>query len=273
MREDIYVFSQYACKNRPANVLMAGVSYCDASYLINRSDYDSYVIEYTIGGQGVLETDGKRYEINAGDTYFLYKGKSHRYYCKEKSWTKIWVVLQGEIIDSLFGIYLKQQPAVLCGCDIREPMQHIITLAGDSDLSYDAMADQIVIAVHKILMALQGHISFPAKEHTLSEAVKQYLDRNLYKPLALDALADEMHYSKNHIINVFRAAYGCTPYAYYEKHRMQIAGELLNGSSLTISDISVRLGFETPQYFSKRFKTHYGITPGQFRKTGRNINY
>ena len=273
MHEDIYLFSQYVREDRHANVLMAGVSHCDATYSVSRPDYNSYVIEYTTAGQGILETEGKKYEINTGDTYFLYKGKAHKYYCKENSWTKIWIVLQGEIIESLFGIYLKQQPAVLHGCDIYEPIQRIIALAGDNERSYDDMTDQIVITVHQILIALQEHISPSAKEHTLSEAVKEYIDHNLYKPLVLNVLADEMHYSKNHIINVFRTAYGCTPYAYYEKRRMQIAGELLNGSSRSISDISAGLGFESPQYFSKRFKTHYGITPGQFRKTGRNVNY
>ncbi|MBQ7010619.1 MAG: AraC family transcriptional regulator [Clostridia bacterium] len=269
MKEDIYIFSQYVRKDRPANVLMAGVSYCDSSYSISRSDYDAYVIEYTLEGHGILETDGKRYEINAGDIYFLYKGKPHRYYCRENSWTKIWIVLQGEIVQSLFGSYLKQQPAVLHGCDIYEPMQHIIEIAKNNELSYDTKADRIIIIAHQILIDLQRNISPPTQEHSISEAVKQYIDNRLYQPLVLDAIAGELHYSKNHIINVFRNAYGYTPYAYYEKLRMQFAADLLNGSSQSISDISAKLGFDSPQYFSKRFKRHYGITPGNFRKKAR----
>lgn len=266
MKEDFHVFSQYIQNNRPVNVLMAGISYCDATYRVSRSDYDSYVIEYTIDGQGVLETEGNRHELRAGDTYFLYKGVPHKYYCKDNRWTKIWVVLQGELVESLFGIYLKQRPAVLRSCDIQEYMQHIFELAGNEALAYEDMADQIVLSVHRILIALQKQMFPPAKEHTLSETVKQYLDRNLYKPLALDVLAEEMHYSKNHIINVFRDAYGCTPYTYYQERRMQIACDLLNGSSQSVSDISAKLGFESPQYFSKCFKRHYGVTPGRFRK-------
>lgn len=266
MKEDYRVFSQYVQNSRPANVLMAGISYCDATYRVSRSDYDSYVIEHTVDGQGVLETEGEHHELHAGDTYFLYKGVPHRYYCKENSWTKIWVVLQGELVESLFDIYLKQRPAVLRGCDIQEDMMHIFELSQNDGLSYEAMVDQIILTVHRILILLQKQLLPPAKEHTLGEAVKQYLDHNLYKPLVLDVLAEEMHYSKNHIINVFRDAYDCTPYAYYEKRRMQIAADLLNGSSQSVSDISVKLRFESPEYFSKCFKRHYGITPGRFRK-------
>ncbi len=266
MKEDLYVFSQYVHKDRPANILMAGVSYCDSSYLIKRSDYDSYVIEYTIDGHGVFETGGKQYDINAGDTYFIYKHGPHRYYCKENTWTKIWVVLQGELFDALFNSYLKMKPDILRGFDIHEHMHKIIAIAKDKNISYDEMVNQIIIIIHKILISAQKYPDSTVKADRLSEAVKNYIDNNLYKVLILDELASSLHYSKNHIINIFRNEYGCTPYAYYEKQKMLIAGDLLVRSSESASDISVKLGFENPQYFSKSFKKHFGVTPTQFRK-------
>ncbi|MBP3333982.1 MAG: AraC family transcriptional regulator [Clostridia bacterium] len=266
MREDIYVFSQYVSSSRAVNIPMAGISYCDSSYLVKRSSYDSYVIEYTIDGEGVFETDGKKYDIASGDTYFIYRGKPHKYYCKDKSWTKIWVVVGGELADALFRAYLKKQVAVLHGLDILSYMQQIISLASNKELSYDEIADEIILNVHKILICAQKQTHGLANTRKLGEAIKNYIDNNLYKPLILDELAESLHYSKNHIINVFRDDYGCTPYAYYEKQKMLIASDLLIGSSESVSDISIKLGFENPQYFSKSFKKHFGVTPIQFRK-------
>jgi len=53
MKEDIYTFSQYIRPEYPANVLLAGISYCDHTYLVNRATYDHYVIEYTVDGRGL----------------------------------------------------------------------------------------------------------------------------------------------------------------------------------------------------------------------------
>ena len=264
MHEDIFVFTQYVCPENHANVLLAGISYCDNTYVVSRTDYDHFVIEYTIDGEGTLETQGNRYIIQPGDTYFLYKTRGHRYYCSGKSWTKLWIVLDGEAVNALFGIYLKNKPNVLHGFDIHRNMQNILSLVQNKELPYEEMVNQAILIIHRILIAASNYPEVP--KYRLQEMVKNHIDDNLNKPLKLDDLVEIFHYSKNHIINTFRNEYGCTPYDYYEKQRMMIARELLTGTSVSVSDIAFRLGFETPQYFSKRFRKQFGMTPMQFRQ-------
>jgi len=270
MKEDIYTFSQYVTSDREANVLMAGISYCDASYYIERTDHDAYVMEYTMEGEGVLEVDGQHYTIGAGDTYFLYKGKGHKYYCKSEKWIKLWVVISGRVTEALFQGYLKEQPNVLYGFDILRNMQNILSLVKNRDLSYEEMVDQIMVIVHKILIAAKRYTTRETGNfYRLQEAVKDYIDDNLDKPLKLEKLAEMFHYSKNHIINLFRDRYGVTPYVYYERQKILAGRELLRNTSLTVSDISEKLGFETPQYFSKCFKKYCGVSPLKFRRECR----
>lgn len=266
MKEDIYVFAQYVRPEREANVPIAGVSYCDATYCIERSDYDSYVIEYTVAGEGVLEVDGQKYDIHAGDTYFLYKRKGHRYYCKNNSWTKLWVVISGEVAEALFHAYLKSRPNVLHGFEIGKSMEAIIALAGNKTLSYEEMVDEIIVKVHEILISAKAFSEKEARSAcVLSKSMKNYIDENLNKALKLEELSRIFNYSRNHLINVFREEYGITPYAYYEKQRMLMAGALLKNTSISVSDISGKLGFENPQCFSKRFKAYFKIAPTLFR--------
>ena len=47
---------------------------------------------------------------------------------------------------------------------------------------------------------------------------------------------------------------------------MQKAGELVGISDLSMNEISEMLGFDDPLYFSKKFKTHFGVSPSQYRK-------
>ena len=44
------------------------------------------------------------------------------------------------------------------------------------------------------------------------------------------------------------------------------AKELLQGTSLKISEISEMVGYENPSYFNYTFKKNTGKTPGEYRK-------
>ena len=83
------------------------------------------------------------------------------------------------------------------------------------------MADQVALIVHRILLAAHDHPCAPSPQ--LHERVRQYIDEHLTTPLALEKLARVFHYSQNHIINIFRSSYSCTPYTYYEKQKMLAA--------------------------------------------------
>jgi len=142
-------------------------------------------------------------------------------------------------------------------------MQDILSLIQNKQLSYEEMAHQIVLIVHRILIAANSLVTFDSP--ALPEMIKNHIDENLDKPLSLENLSTRFHYSKNHIINIFRDQYGCTPYDYYQSCRLQTARDLLVGTSASVSSIALRLGYDSPQYFSKRFHKKYGVTPIEFR--------
>ena len=48
--------------------------------------------------------------------------------------------------------------------------------------------------------------------------------------------------------------------------RLKKAKELLTSTTLSVSEIAYQTGFTTPGYFSKNFKSKYGISPKGFRQ-------
>ena len=260
MKEDIYVFGQYNDPKKSFNIIMAGISYCDDTYRIERPDYPHFVIEYIIDGFGVLETDGNQYELHGGDTYFLYKGKAHSYYCKkDQNWTKLWIVVDGPLVDALLTAYLSAAPNTLHGFDIQSYMENALQYVRNKEMDYSELVNQIALIVHKILISADRFQQ--KKTDEFHETIKRHIDETLLLPFKLEEIAEKFHYSKNHIINVFKEHYGVTPYRYYEYQRMLVAKNLLLNTSLSVSEISDRLHFDTPQYFSKCFKKYFGITP------------
>jgi AraC-like DNA-binding protein len=47
---------------------------------------------------------------------------------------------------------------------------------------------------------------------------------------------------------------------------MNSAGEYLQFTTLNITQIAEKLGFENIYYFSRKFKSFYGISPSEYRK-------
>ena len=50
--------------------------------------------------------------------------------------------------------------------------------------------------------------------------------------------------------------------------RIARAAELLSTTQLSIEAIAAMAGYNSPQYFSRRFKAAYGFTPGEYRLRG-----
>ncbi|MFR6590072.1 MAG: hypothetical protein ACLURV_08045 [Gallintestinimicrobium sp.] len=57
-------------KDRPFNVLLAGVSYCDGTYRIERKPENLYSFEYIYSGKGMLVIDGQRLSRGRGMLFF-----------------------------------------------------------------------------------------------------------------------------------------------------------------------------------------------------------
>lgn len=77
--------------------------------------------------------------------------------------------------------------------------------------------------------------------------------------LNMAILSDEMALSERQLFRRVKHVTGLAPNKYIRNIRLQIAREAIEtGRYRTISEISYLAGFETPAYFSKLFKEHYG---------------
>ena len=57
---------------------------------------------------------------------------------------------------------------------------------------------------------------------------------------------------------------GKTPVELIKTMRMKRACELMKETTLSVADIAEQTGFQTPGYFIKVFKNHFGETPGYY---------
>ena len=100
----------------------------------------------------------------------------------------------------------------------------------------------------------------------LSERIAAYLEDNLFRKVTLDDLSRELHFGKVYLCDVFKRDTGCSIMNYLLDLKLDEAKRMLRESDATVSEISERLGFESPAYFSRVFKRRVGHPPKSFRK-------
>lgn len=94
--------------------------------------------------------------------------------------------------------------------------------------------------------------------------VREYLDANTRRNVALDDLAQLSGLSPYHLVRVFRQEVGLSPHAYFEQVRIHRARRLLKEGAL-IADVALDLGFTDQSHLHRHFKKLTGVTPGAYR--------
>ncbi len=99
--------------------------------------------------------------------------------------------------------------------------------------------------------------------------VKEKIDMFYHSPLQVNQLAKEFNIPTLVLQNQFKQSYRYTVYRYIQKRRMDVAAEELLTTDQSITDISIKVGYDNPSKFATVFKKHYGETPLHYRRKYR----
>jgi len=102
-------------------------------------------------------------------------------------------------------------------------------------------------------------------------AVERAIDTmrtNLGDSLTIDDLARSAMFSKFHFTRVFQRVTGVSPGRFLSAMRLEEAKRLLLSTTLTVADISHRVGYNSVGTFSSRFRNSVGVSPTTYRQLG-----
>jgi AraC-like DNA-binding protein len=85
------------------------------------------------------------------------------------------------------------------------------------------------------------------------------------QPLSLSDLAGEALFSRYYFSRLFRAETGTSPGRFLTAIRLFRAKNLLLETSLSVTDISYLVGYNSPGTFSSRFTLSVGMSPARYR--------
>ena len=95
------------------------------------------------------------------------------------------------------------------------------------------------------------------------------MEANIEEPLSLDEIAALVGVSRRQIERLFKRYVGEVPTKYYLDMRLRRARGLLLQTAMSIMDIAVACGFQSPPHFSKCYRNMFGHTPSAERQNSR----
>ena len=81
----------------------------------------------------------------------------------------------------------------------------------------------------------------------------------------VENLADELLISRSKLYRKIKVLTGNTANEFIKKIRLEKAKQFLESTDYSISEISFKVGFSSPSYFTKCYKTLFGRLPTEVR--------
>ncbi|MCA1998126.1 MAG: helix-turn-helix domain-containing protein, partial [Armatimonadetes bacterium] len=101
----------------------------------------------------------------------------------------------------------------------------------------------------------------------LARRVLERIEEGAVGEEGLGALAAELGVTPRHMRRVVRRAFGVTPVALVQTHRLLLAKRLLSDTTMRVIDVAHAAGFESLRRFNHLVRARYRLTPTQIRRS------
>ena len=97
--------------------------------------------------------------------------------------------------------------------------------------------------------------------------VVNFLEKNIYGNITINDICNVTNYRKSQLCEVFKQVTGKTVMQYYIELKINESKILMRERRFNNTQISDRLMFSSPQYFTRVFKKITSMTPGEYKKS------
>lgn len=234
---------------------------------------NEYQLLYITEGEGVFNSaHAKDIPLKAGDLFLLFPGEWHTYHPTGKNgWKSYWIGFKGKNVDDRVkaGFLSVDKPIYHVGfsADIIRLYEEAYKRAQEEAPYSQQILAGIVNHLVGLMYALERSMKL-SKDHTRVDMInlaRLRIRESLEVDLTIQQVAEELGVSYSNFRKLFKEFTGISPALYQQDLRLQRAKELLATTTLSIKEIAYRLRFESPDYFSSKFKIKTGKKPSEFR--------
>ena len=258
-------------------VFSCGVYTAAAGHYWKRQGLPEGVLIYCTAGRGFYEQDGQRWEVGPGDLLYCPPESAHSYgAAKQDPWTICWMHLSGPDLphhERLAGLgrggpvrRIGVQPGII------ERFHHLVSRCHPEydDARFLAIQAEGAGILAAIAITPESMENLP-EQTVVIQRIQELMEERLEHPFDLGSFAREAGYDACYFSRLFKKVTGDPPGVYFGRRRISRAAALLTGSTLTVCEIALRLGYSSAYYFSNAFKKTTGQSPSEYRQAANGM--
>lgn len=210
--------------------------------------------------------------LREGDLFLLFPGEWHSYHPNARTgWKSYWIGFKGRNMDDRVraGFLSPTKPIYHVGFsdDVVRLYKKAFAAAKEEAAYSQQLLAGIVNHLIGVMYSLERNIELGRNQQhvdMISRArlrIREALESNL----TIQQVAEDMGMSYSNFRKLFKEHTGISPAVYQQDLRLQRAKELLSTTDMSVKEIAYRLNFESPDYFSAKFKAKTGRRPSELR--------
>ena len=237
-------------------------------------ELNEYQLLYITEGRGVFRsTHFKEAPLREGDMFLLFPDERHSYHpLPNIGWKSHWIGFKGKNIDDrvLAGFLSVEKPIYHVG--FSSEIVQLYKTAYETAVNEESFSQQMMAGIVNhmvgIMYALERNMELNknnSHKDMINRArlrIREALESNL----TIQEIADELSMSYSNFRKLFKEYTGLSPAVYQQDLKLQRAKELLSTTDLSVKEIAYRLNFDSPDYFSAKFKIKTGRKPSEMRR-------
>ncbi|HHT26255.1 MAG TPA: helix-turn-helix domain-containing protein [Firmicutes bacterium] len=139
------------------------------------------------------------------------------------------------------------------------------TLPYSSHLS-DLLLHELIVLILRANKRNNHHVLPKEQEELVEDAIKWMHEHCCDESLTIEDAVKRAGLSSSYFRKVFKQVVGSSPKRYLTQLRLQASKRLMMESAVTITEVALRSGFNSPQQFSKTFRQYTGLTPSEWQR-------
>ncbi len=249
--------------------------------------HEFYELYFYMGESMTYYIDNTAYTVEKYDLIFIEKNVPHRAIYKDNKKERALIMFREEFFDVLAD---KTQIVNILHTMARTPILRFSEhMKGKLRMQILELAEKyrqngedifgLQIALIHFLLSIRQYIDSEGlvsavepledKKHMVRD-VMDYIAMNFSENITLDFLANHFFIDKYYLCHSFKKATGMTIVSFLNERRLIEAKKLLFSSDSNISEIYLKVGFQSQNHFNSLFKSMFGKTPSAARKE-RNL--
>ncbi len=269
-------FKQNYTSNVDLSIFNCGLEKCAPGHTWGPGIRDHYLIHLVLAGKGILQMNGRTWELSPGDLFFVRPNQLTAYTADAQSpWEYCWVGFNGISAHRLASQlpFTDEEPVHHTARpeEMRKALGSIYHSRGMRVQDETAMVGYLYLFIAALMEETserKPHNTSSSSQYVLN-AIK-YIQFNYSHDISIDDVAKSVGVSRSHLYRVFMSNVGKSPIDYLTEYRINEACKLLRTGNLSIAEVAISVGFFDQFYFSRVFKRARGVPPSKYtaKQTG-----